>query len=268
RPAFELKGFQKLRLAAGESRRISIPLDRYAFRVFDPVARRWAEIGGDYEVSVGHDAADRPLKTVVAVAGEEGRPSRGVQAPRRRGAAVAGEAAADALEGRSAAASRQSGAAAAAAVSPAAAALPHYAAADPRGVTDEEFAALLGRPLPPSPAGGPLGRTSPLSDLEHAPGWIGRAIHQHYFRRKLARAAAKGEVDLDLLFQHSMLFRTIANMSGGLADMKLVDGLLALVNGRFLAGVGGLVKGFAAGRVRERAWRKRFEHAARGPDGG
>ncbi|MDR1186094.1 MAG: glycoside hydrolase family 3 C-terminal domain-containing protein, partial [Bifidobacteriaceae bacterium] len=300
RPAFQLKGFQKVCLEPGESRRVAVPLDRYAFRAFDAVRERWVVVGGDYEISVGSSAATRPLRAAVPVPGEtaprplpgsggmhrstrSGSPNGGPPRPEATGAGpaspppeashlakvVSGNSPMGPARGaakRSPAETPEASAAGRpldATAGPESAPLPHYAAADPRGVTDAEFAALLGRPLPPEPTpGAPLERTSPLSDLEHAPGWIGRAIHRHYFRRRLDRAARDGQPDLNLLFQHGMLFRTIANMSGGLADMRLVDGVLALVNGHPWIGAGRVMAAFATGRARERALKKRFERAA------
>ena len=46
RPALELKGFQKVTLQPGESRRVAIPLDGYAFRWFNPRTNQWAVEGG------------------------------------------------------------------------------------------------------------------------------------------------------------------------------------------------------------------------------
>ena len=70
RPAKELKGFAKVRLAPGESRRVSIPLDDKAFRWFDVQANAWKTEGGEYTVMVGASCADIRLTGSVAVAGE------------------------------------------------------------------------------------------------------------------------------------------------------------------------------------------------------
>ena len=60
RPALELKGFQKVTLQPGESRRVAIPLDGYAFRWFNPKANQWQVEGGSYRISVGPNAGDLP----------------------------------------------------------------------------------------------------------------------------------------------------------------------------------------------------------------
>ncbi|MEE0800333.1 MAG: glycoside hydrolase family 3 C-terminal domain-containing protein [Gemmiger sp.] len=67
RPAQELKGFARVRLAAGESRTVTIPLDDKAFRYWNDPAGHWAVEGGDYEVRVGASSEDIRLTAVVTV---------------------------------------------------------------------------------------------------------------------------------------------------------------------------------------------------------
>ncbi len=69
RPAKELKGFAKVFLKAGESRRVTIPLDDKAFRYFNVKTNRFEIDGGDYEIQVGASVADIRLTAAVKVAG-------------------------------------------------------------------------------------------------------------------------------------------------------------------------------------------------------
>ncbi|MFG6403515.1 glycoside hydrolase family 3 C-terminal domain-containing protein [Microbacterium sp. P04] len=62
RPARELKGFAKVRLAAGESTRVSLPFGERAFRFFDVRTSGWEVEEGDYEILVGPNSADLPLR--------------------------------------------------------------------------------------------------------------------------------------------------------------------------------------------------------------
>ena len=71
RPALELKGFQKVFLQPGESRRVTIPLDEYAFRWFHPKKHRWEVEQGTYCIQVGPNAADLPLSVSLVLEGEE-----------------------------------------------------------------------------------------------------------------------------------------------------------------------------------------------------
>jgi beta-glucosidase len=62
RPYKELKGFRKIFLKAGESRDVSITIDRSALSFWDENSNGWKAEKGDFEVLVG-DASDYlPLK--------------------------------------------------------------------------------------------------------------------------------------------------------------------------------------------------------------
>ena len=69
RPARELKGFCKVFLSAGESRRVSIPLDDKAFRYFNVKTNRWEIEGGRYELSLASCITDLRLTASVSVEG-------------------------------------------------------------------------------------------------------------------------------------------------------------------------------------------------------
>jgi beta-glucosidase len=62
RPVKELKGFTKVLLHPGESKRVTLSLDRRSFAYFDPDTRRWKIDPGTYEISVGGSSDNLPLK--------------------------------------------------------------------------------------------------------------------------------------------------------------------------------------------------------------
>ena len=67
RPAKELKGFDKVYLQAGETKRVSIRLDDEAFRFFDPIERQFKVEPGEFTVYVGASSADVRLKGSLVV---------------------------------------------------------------------------------------------------------------------------------------------------------------------------------------------------------
>lgn len=147
----------------------------------------------------------------------------------------------------------------------AASGIENYRTAQVQSVTDEEFAALLGHALPaPQRTDLPLTANSPLSDMQYARSPLARAIHKHYLVRGLAKAEAKGVPDLNIMFQNAMPFRAIAKMSGGMADMAMVDGILTLVNGKFFRGLGQVIKQFFGNRKRQKALKNEFLTLAAG----
>ena len=82
RPMQELKGFARVRLEAGESRTVAIPLDDKAFRYWNDPAGRWAVEGGSYTVRVGASSEDIRLEGTVTVApSDDADPYAGLALP-------------------------------------------------------------------------------------------------------------------------------------------------------------------------------------------
>lgn len=69
RPEKELKGFTKVFLKAGESRRVKIPFDDKTFRYWNVKTGRWEIEGGNYQIVVAASAADLRLVGRLMVAG-------------------------------------------------------------------------------------------------------------------------------------------------------------------------------------------------------
>ena len=67
RPAKELKGFDKVYLKAGETKRVSVRLDDEAFRFFDPIERKFKVEPGVFSVYVGASSADIRLNGKLTV---------------------------------------------------------------------------------------------------------------------------------------------------------------------------------------------------------
>ncbi|EET58923.1 hypothetical protein BRYFOR_09029 [Marvinbryantia formatexigens DSM 14469] len=69
RPAKELKGFEKVYLKAGESRRVTILLDDKAFRYYNRKTGRFETETGEYTVLIGASCADIRLRGTIFVQG-------------------------------------------------------------------------------------------------------------------------------------------------------------------------------------------------------
>ena len=69
RPAQELKGFVKVKLAAGETKRVEIPFDDKSFRYFNIKTNKFEVEGGTYEIRVAASSADIRLTGTLAVKG-------------------------------------------------------------------------------------------------------------------------------------------------------------------------------------------------------
>jgi len=62
-----LIGFDKVALAPGETRRVTVVADPRLLGAFDAKANRWSVSGGDYQVAVGASSADLTLKGAAKV---------------------------------------------------------------------------------------------------------------------------------------------------------------------------------------------------------
>jgi beta-glucosidase len=70
RPEKELKGFAKVTLEPGETKRVSINLDARAFAYFDPAAKQWRITPGTFGILVGRSSVEIVLKGSVKVSEE------------------------------------------------------------------------------------------------------------------------------------------------------------------------------------------------------
>ncbi len=67
----ELKGFRRVYLAAGESKRVEIPLNERAFSFYNTAVSDWSVLAGTYRISVGTSSRDILWTTDLSVAAPE-----------------------------------------------------------------------------------------------------------------------------------------------------------------------------------------------------
>ncbi|MHB8899381.1 MAG: fibronectin type III-like domain-contianing protein, partial [Thermoguttaceae bacterium] len=68
RPPRELKGFARIMLQPGESRRVDVDLRPSALAFFDTASQKWKAEPGDYEIQVGYSSRDIRLRAKTTVA--------------------------------------------------------------------------------------------------------------------------------------------------------------------------------------------------------
>ncbi|HEV3471403.1 MAG TPA: glycoside hydrolase family 3 C-terminal domain-containing protein [Pyrinomonadaceae bacterium] len=71
RPIKELKGFAKVHLRPGETKRVTVALDGRAFSYYDAEGRRWRADPGDFEVLVGRSSAHTELRGKLSLTAAE-----------------------------------------------------------------------------------------------------------------------------------------------------------------------------------------------------
>ena len=62
RPIKELKGFKRVLLQPGESKRITLELDQRSFAFFNTTTKQWDALPDTYNILVGSSSQDTPLK--------------------------------------------------------------------------------------------------------------------------------------------------------------------------------------------------------------
>ena len=55
-PPRQLKGYRKLSLRRGKTKRVTLPIDARALSYWDTAAQRWAIAPGCYRIGVGHSS--------------------------------------------------------------------------------------------------------------------------------------------------------------------------------------------------------------------
>ena len=213
RPKKELKGFQKVFLKSGESRRISITLDDKAYRYFNTETGRFEMETAHYVISVGSSVSDIRLSATLRLIGTN--------------------AAAPAVK------------------------LPSYLACRIQNVPDEEFAALLGRPLLKTVYSGDIGINDPIYRFRDA-----KAAPARWLYRFLVRRAQKqtGKPDMTYAFILNMPIRSMAQMTGGRITRAMTEDIVFFVNGHPWRGTGRLMKGYFRGRKTARRFDKELQY--------
>ncbi len=203
RPLKELKGFAKVHLEPGETKRVNIAFDDKTFRYFNTLTNKWEIEGGNYDIYIGSSSDNILLKGNLEIEGTNAMPP---------------------YDKRS---------------------LPNYAVGNLRNIPDEEFAALLGHPIPDGAL--PFYKKNRMvidynttfRELRYSKRWIGRLVGKaipwfvkvlrKFGNRVLANTLVMGVVHQPM--------RGMSRFSQGGLRMSQLDGLIAIFNGHFFKGL-------------------------------
>ena len=216
RPIKELKGFQKVYLKAGESRRISITLDNKTYRYFNTDTGRFEMETAHYLISVGASVSDIRLSTTLRLIGTN--------------AAVPSNTA------------------------------PSYTICRIKDVSDGEFAALLGHPLPEQAENRDIQINDPISSFRYARSALARWLYR-FVRRRADKQT--GKPDITYVFILDMPIRAMSQMTGGRISREMTEDIVFLVNGHTWRGIWRLIKGYFRGRKVARAFDKELQFGPR-----
>lgn len=195
RPNQELKAFAKVFLQPGESREVTFTLGDAAFRYWNVTTDSWEVEGGTYELRVAASSEDVRLTEAVELTGT------GAPDP------YTGKDVAPYVTG-------------------------HVAGT---GVSDAQFAALLGRPLSADKA--TIDERMTFGDLRRSRSPFLMAVSAALGAAR-RRNAEKGTPNINIEFVYNMPLRAIGQMTGGVTDSGLVRTIVRSAKGW---GIGGLL---------------------------
>lgn len=193
----ELKGFEKVFLQPGETKTVSFVLNRRDLCYYDVVAQDWRVEGGRYELRVCASSRDIRLNAFITA-----EPGVNLSLPDHHADAPC-----------------------------------YYDLSSGIDVSDEAFAALLGRPIPPRERqpGEPHTLNATLEETQDT--LLGRMLVS-VGRRIASRMAGTDEIAGDIA-EHSVFTSPLRMMSmeGGGVPPRIVEGLVIMLNGRFFGGL-------------------------------
>jgi len=199
RPEQELKGFAKVELQPGEEKEVSITLGRRAFAFYDIGCRDWIVESGDFEILVGASSRDIRLTTTVRVDSD----TQAASATDREKLAV------------------------------------YFNFPKGADVTQAQFEALLGYPVPPNegPRIGNYTLNTPIGEMSGS--FIGRQLFNMLSKNIKVMIKDKEDTPTGLMMKsmmHEMPLRSMLMMGGSMNRDKL-EAMLTMINGQFFKGV-------------------------------
>ena len=136
--------------------------------------------------------------------------------------------------------------------------LTHYVSGQITYVTDAEFEALLGHPIPEDVVR--IDRNMTLGEMDHGRsplGWLAQKV----LRSRLDASFAKGKPDLNTVFQYNMPLRALAKMTNGMISMGMVDGLVWELKGFWLVGIVRVIYEFIKNAILNAQLKKRLHQS-------
>jgi len=199
--AQELKGFEKVFLAPGESKSVTFLLDKRAFAYYNTELADWHVESGEYELRAG--ASSRDIRGSITV---------------KVNSTVEAE-------------------------------VPDFRASAPAyydlksgidNIPDEQFVAILGRPLPPRERdkSEPFDENTTISEIKTK--WIGR-LFAGIVKKESAKVMGSMSDDISEMLERmfeDMPLRSVRMMAGDKMPQHIIDGLLTALNGRPIKGIG------------------------------
>jgi beta-glucosidase len=205
RPEKELKGFTKVGLGAGEEKEVSLELGKRAFAYYSPEQQDWQVESGTFEILVGASSQDIRLQANVEV--------------------TATQTSIPAVDSDKLAT--------------------YYNFPKGTPVSQKDFEALLGQPVPPNlaPSKGEYTMTTPLDDMRES--FIARQLHGIIKKQLGNMLQGQEDTPIALLMEamaREIPLRSMLMAGDGRLTREMLEALLTMVNGKAFKGLGQMIK--------------------------
>ena len=199
----ELKGFEVVQLAPGEQKEVNFLLSSRDFAYYNTSISDWHVENGKYEIRVAASSQDFRLQGTVEYSG-----SVEAHLPDLRDTAPG-----------------------------------YYDLTSGLKITDEEFAGILGRPIPPRERipGSPHTLKSTVSDIQDR--WVGRLINK--IVEQQAKTLSEKDPYLKLMIEKTvpdMPLHFFTMMGANSLSISQVEGIVDILNGKYSLGIRKLIK--------------------------
>jgi|LAHS01.1.fsa_nt_gb beta-glucosidase len=228
RPALELKGFRKIFLEPGASRRVNIFFDDKTFRYFNVLTNSWEIEPGEYQIKIGANCEDIRLETTYSERGTSApSPYDPTQLPSYFSGRVTDVSAPEFEE------------------------LLHRSLPSPNQTFDQKDKRHI-----------TVDYTTIVADLRYCKGFFGRFVARGvrqwlWLLRHLGKRQAANTLQFGVYYQP---LRSMSRMSLGKVSWKQLNALIEMFNGHFFRGLHHYVKEGRHRRVLERAERITIEN--------
>ncbi len=199
----ELKGFAKVELDAGEKKTVTVELDQRAFSHYEPSLNAFVVESGEFRILVGPNSVELPLSETILVTGDDGLPEK------REDLQV------------------------------------YFDFAKDRSVSQADFEKILGHavPLNKTEKKGEYSLNTPIGDMQDS--IIGRQLLKMIQKNMGKMLEGNEDTPMALLFDammKEMPMRTMLMLGGDGLNRGMLEGLLTKTNGKFIKGLGELLK--------------------------
>jgi len=140
--------------------------------------------------------------------------------------------------------------------------LPQYYSGLIQEVSLAEYQEMFGKPLINRRWSGELSANDAICQMYYAKSRLARLIYRVLTNMR-KKSEEKGKPDLNILFIYNMPFRGIAKMTAGMVSMEMVDGMVTVVNSRFMKGMGKIISGFFRNRKANKEYERKLSVQAK-----